>query len=381
LVAKHQIWQALLLFVNSFANQIRGHHWHEKSRHKNRSGFYLVAGLRFYLMGRFFYVYYFAIMIKRAFLLFWFFLSVSSQVFAAKYAGEFLSLGVGARALGMGGAFVGVADDATACLWNPSGLSQLSQKEFSLMHAETFGSLLNQDYAAFALPWVRKERSSALAISLQRLGGGGVKITDLEKQGKEISDSNLVVLLREESHADYALFFSYSQQLSAHFYWGANLKLIYRDVVTTSAFGMGADLGILVKPCAFLSLGANLMDMASSVLFYDNGTTETINPTTKLGLAINHHMGDFHLIAATDVDVRYEGRRSAAQFWTGELSADLHHGLEVSYKRIIAGRLGVDQGNLTAGGGIWINQVGLDLAFLSHDELDNTYRVSLLLRL
>jgi hypothetical protein len=303
-----------------------------------------------------------------------------SQAYGAKYAGEFLSLGVGARALGMGGAFVGIADDVTACFWNPAGLSRLSQRELSLMHAETFGSLLNQDFVAVGFPLGTQDRSSALAFSLQRLGGGGVKITDLQKEGQPISDSNLVVLLREESHADYALLVSYSQQVRPGLYGGANLKVIYRDLVSTTAYGVGADLALLVKPYPFLTLGANLQDLTSSVLFYDNGTTETINPTTKLGAALTHRMGDFAVSLAGDADLRYENRKSAAQYWMGELSADTHYGTEVWYRGWLAGRLGYDQGNLTAGAGLWINQFGLDAAFLSHEELDNTYRVSLQVR-
>ncbi len=313
-------------------------------------------------------------MIRRSLLTIGLLLTLFAPAYGAKYAGEFLSLGVGGRALGMGGAFVGVADDVTASFWNPAGLAQLNRKELSFMHAETFGSLLNQDFVAFALPLMQENRRSALAFSLQRLGGGGVKIP-------EKIDTNLVVLLREESHADYALFFSYSHQMRPGFFWGANLKLIYRDVVTTSAFGIGGDLAFLAKPYSFLSLGANLMDLTSSLLFYDNGTTETINPTTKLGLALNRSFKDFYLVLATDVDVRYEGRKSAAQFWLGNLSADMHYGLEVSYRGKVVGRLGFDQGDFTAGAGLWINQLGLDIAFLSHDELDNTYRISLLLKL
>jgi hypothetical protein len=327
-------------------------------------------------------------MIRRLLLISGFLFLFSAPALGAKYAGEFLSLGVGARALGMGGAFVGVADDATACFWNPSGLCLLNRKQLSLMHAETFGSLLNQDFIALALPLSTEAHASAqtggrptaMAFSLQRLGGGGVKITDLEKKG-DISDTNRVVLLREESHADYALFFSYAHQMRPKLLWGANLKLIYRDLVSVSAFGIGADFSFLAKPYSFLSVGANLMDLTSSLLFYDNGTTETINPTTKLGLSVNHQIKDFYLIIATDADLRYEGRKSSAQFWMGKLSADMHYGAEVSYKGKLAGRLGFDQGNFTAGAGFWINQLGLDLAFLSHEELDDTYRISLLLKL
>jgi len=48
---------------------------------------------------------------------------------------SFNPLGSGARALGMGGAFIGVADDATAASWNPGGLTQLERPEFSIVGA------------------------------------------------------------------------------------------------------------------------------------------------------------------------------------------------------------------------------------------------------
>jgi len=48
---------------------------------------------------------------------------------------SFNPLGSGARALGMGGAFIGVADDATAASWNPGGLTQLERPEMSIVGA------------------------------------------------------------------------------------------------------------------------------------------------------------------------------------------------------------------------------------------------------
>jgi len=42
-------------------------------------------------------------------------------------------VGSGARAVGMGGAFIGVADDATAASWNPAGLIQLEKPEVSIV--------------------------------------------------------------------------------------------------------------------------------------------------------------------------------------------------------------------------------------------------------
>lgn len=52
------------------------------------------------------------------------------EVSATNFSG---AVGSGARAWGMGGAFIAIADDATAASWNPGGLGQLESPEFSLV--------------------------------------------------------------------------------------------------------------------------------------------------------------------------------------------------------------------------------------------------------
>ncbi|MBI2423839.1 MAG: outer membrane protein transport protein [Candidatus Hydrogenedentes bacterium] len=47
-------------------------------------------------------------------------------------------VGSGARAIGMGSAFIAVADDATAASWNPAGLTQLERPELSLVYSFKF---------------------------------------------------------------------------------------------------------------------------------------------------------------------------------------------------------------------------------------------------
>ena len=42
-------------------------------------------------------------------------------------AASFLEVGIGARSMGMGGAYVAVAQDAIAMYWNPAGLSRIQQ--------------------------------------------------------------------------------------------------------------------------------------------------------------------------------------------------------------------------------------------------------------
>ena len=71
------------------------------------------------------------------------------------YAG-FFDLGVGARPLGMGHAFVAVADDVNAVYYNPAGLINITSPQLTFMYAPIFigltdGSGLTDFYGAFAM--------------------------------------------------------------------------------------------------------------------------------------------------------------------------------------------------------------------------------------
>lgn len=57
----------------------------------------------------------------------------ASSLHAQNFENLGVSVGSGARALGMGGAFIAVADDATAASWNPAGLCVLDDPEVSFV--------------------------------------------------------------------------------------------------------------------------------------------------------------------------------------------------------------------------------------------------------
>jgi hypothetical protein len=60
---------------------------------------------------------------------------------------------VGARPLAMGGAFIGLADDANATYWNPAGLAQLEKTKATLMYTSNNRDAINyQDYEAIVQP-------------------------------------------------------------------------------------------------------------------------------------------------------------------------------------------------------------------------------------
>jgi long-subunit fatty acid transport protein len=97
-----------------------------------------------------------------------------------------LTLGSGARAYGMGGAFLARADDATAASWNPAGLSYLRAPEISLVgvsnsfatqrgvefdpNAKDFDRFDGRaiDFAAFTWPVGLGETTGAVQVSYQR---------------------------------------------------------------------------------------------------------------------------------------------------------------------------------------------------------------------
>jgi hypothetical protein len=61
-------------------------------------------------------------------------LLASAGVASAQIGSSLNRVGSGARAAGMGDAFIAVSDDGTAASWNPAGLAQLRQPEFSLVY-------------------------------------------------------------------------------------------------------------------------------------------------------------------------------------------------------------------------------------------------------
>lgn len=303
----------------------------------------------------------------------------------AKYGGEFLTLGAGGRALGMGGAYAALANDVSAGYWNPAGLAQLDYPQIMLMHSQQFSGVVKYDYGSYAMPL---GASRSLGIGLIRLGVDDIPVTRLSnpalKLGEEYVDENGVTRLntpyvaRTISDAEYALFFSYAMQRNSKLALGANAKLIHKNVGDNSAWGLGFDIGAIYKPAGNLLIGLNLQDITTTVLAWNSGTREVIIPTLKAGVAYPLRISGLggSIAPAIDFDIRFEGRDYAAQFAAGPVSVDSHLGWEYQYQNLFALRLGSDVGKFSAGAGLNLSKLQIDYAFLSHDELGSSHRIS-----
>ncbi len=316
---------------------------------------------------------------------------IKAQTVFGKYAGEFMAIGVGGRPLGMGGAFVAVANDISSAYYNPAGLANLNYPQISLMHSEQFGNLVNYDYGAVAIPF---GTDMSFGLSIMRLGVDGIPDTrhalyDANGDGNiNITDDRLdYSKITEFSDQDWAFYLTFAKRHTDKFYYGANVKLIYRKIAEYNAYGVGFDVGALYTPFEDFYLGANIQDITTTLVAWSTGRNELIAPTAKIGAAYGLNILGGRFTPALDFDVRFENRRFASNFNIGPVSFDMHAGLEFNYKNIFAVRAGYnDVKQFTIGAGIKLPKLNIDYSFARFsasevDRLPDTHRISLILTL
>lgn len=296
-----------------------------------------------------------------------------NAVSSERFAGDFLTLGSGARALGMGEAFVAVTDGAVSSYYNPAGLTRLTVKEVNLMHSEQFGGLENYNTVSFA---TQLSESIYGGISLVHLGVGNIKYTRLWDPSKALSDSNRVEIKSREDAADYALYISGAKQYSEKLSFGGSVKIIRRVIGPDTAFGFGLDAGLQYKASDHWDIGIMWRDLTGTTIAWDGQSNDRIAGTLDAGAALKGILpwiGGKYSIAAS-------------MLFFGD-SPDvkgidtMHIGGEYYIGDILALRAGSSAGNGSFGLGIkrlpLISSTSLDYAFLTHEELDSTHRVSM----
>jgi hypothetical protein len=327
---------------------------------------------------------------------------------ATKYAGEFMKIPVGARAVGMGGAFTAVSDDATAPFWNPAGMVYLPYREAFLEHNEQFGNLENYNFGSMVWPMKSgDERRSAFGVSATWVGVDGIPITprpsqlkpgdwldygtdndpttpgDGQGNGKWDPGERLLISsddLFMASSADLCLGLSFARQRGRHFAWGGQLKFVHSSIPDTipgqhvTSFGAGLDASMLYMPTDAVTLSAVMHDLTTTYITWSNGVRETVVPNLVTGSAINFYPGPNHALTwGTDLAWDFEGRSLDAEINMGAINADLRTGLEYWYRSTLALRGGVNGKDLDFGLGVRYKHFGADYAaalnrFFAHGD-------------
>jgi hypothetical protein len=280
---------------------------------------------------------------------------VTGQASAPKYSNEFLSIGVGGRALGMSRTQVALANDVTAGYWNPAGLLDIKSKyEFSLMHSEYFGGIAKYDYAAFATP---VDSLSHISISAIRFGVDDIPDTRfLYDANGAINYDNINFF----SAADYAFLFSYARRLQfiKGLKAGASFKVIHRNVGSfANAWGFGMDAGVQLERKNW-RFGVMARDITSTFNAWSHNTTLVYDTYVKTGNEIPENSievtlpklitgiarsftfkNKIGLLASADLDFTFDGMRNVL-IRSSPVSIDPHAGIEIDYDKLVFLRLG-----------------------------------------
>ena len=161
-----------------------------------------------------------------------------------KYSNEFLSIGVGGRAHGMGGAVVASSNDIFTSQWNPAGLASIEvPMSVGAMHAEWFAGVVNYDFIGVARQ-LNIDKRAVGALSVVRMGIDNIPNTiNLFDPDGSINYDNISSF----SAADYGIFLSYGRALgSSAWDVGGSVKVINRRIGPfANAWGFGLDVGVM----------------------------------------------------------------------------------------------------------------------------------------
>jgi len=155
------------------------------------------------------------------------------QAKVATAGAKFLALGVSARAIGMGDAFLAISEDASAVYYNPAGLTQVVQREAMFTHVSYLADI-NYDFAGLAYPTTKF--GGVWGVGFYMLNAGDMDVTT---QGLSNGTGQTFTA------KDYALSFSYARSLTDRFSVGMTLKLIDELLDTERGTGWAADMGTL----------------------------------------------------------------------------------------------------------------------------------------
>ncbi len=332
---------------------------------------------------------------------------------AAKYAGEFLELGVGARGIAMGGAMAAHTYDGSSFYWNPAGMGYVTGIQATGMYADLWDGLSNFSSTGITLPVT----GSVFAVNYVRLGVPDIEQhPDYDTQVAAIlarppgqrfvvvdGDTIFINSVQEYllatggapsgffSDTESALFFTFAKynQFTLDLGWsyfsvplempvGLNLKLLNNKLGSASGTGIGADAGIQFRfPLdeivlegwrAKLSYGAVVKDFTHTELDWGEGVKDAVPANFYSSVSLEQKMPgrNSRVTVAYETEKRYERRR--------------HAGLEYNFENVIALRGGMWHDEWSAGAGVNFWRMSADYAYYARD-LGTTHRVSVSIKL
>ncbi|MEO0093573.1 MAG: PorV/PorQ family protein [candidate division WOR-3 bacterium] len=265
-----------------------------------------------------------------------------------------LKIGPGPRASAMGEGFIGLADDATACYWNPAGLAQLNKFETFLCHQEWFYGF-RDEYLSLGLP-----------VGKGGFGLGGVySRTDGVEQWSLNNTPG-------DTFATQAGFIalSYGYELTNFFLLGATLKGLYEDLKVIKGTGFSGDLGLLFRLGKKFNVGLAGQNLGLGIRYGESNYPLPIQFKIGFCLKPNH----FNIVSDFTMPFDNIPYGNLGIEWNIKNVFALRAGYRTGPQNLAS--LGYENG-LSFGCGIFLGRVTIDYAFVPYGNLGNTHRLAL----
>ena len=284
----------------------------------------------------------------------------ASALAAAGEAGfAFLKLGVGARPMGMGSAYVALADDPTAVYWNPAGLAGAEGAQVVVMHNEWIQDF-RQEFAAFSRP----------------IGGGalGVGVSGFYTSEFEKRD-DVGNLIGHFGFNDFAFTGAYAHRFPHHASGGIAVKyireMIDQETATAVAFDLGARIAL---GSSGLSLGGALQNLGGEASFISESFP--LPRTYRAGAAFERALPSLGGKGTLSAEVRSVRGDDSKMHVGGELELKERIALRAGAK------FGYDDETMSFGLGLMRSRFHFDYALVPlSSNLGTTHFISLTARL
>lgn len=327
--------------------------------------------------------------------------------YAGKYAGSFLELGVGPRAIAMGNAYTAITEDGYMFYWNPAALATLQNMSIVAQHAKLFNGLEHHNIFGITRPIFG---GNYISLNFIRLAVPDIPLYDsdnLDKYGvlgysrrqneaastlTDIIAENQVLTDEALGHSDFnndAIYITFSKMnfFNIDFGWqyfvlpvempiGVNFKIIRQSMFDVNSSGIGMDLGWMFRfglddlydneKLGKIAIGAVGKDIWKTKLTWNNDTrhSDAIERTFALGVSYWQPISSLSSSFTVSYDLQNKYNNT-------------HHiGVEYLYQKKIAARFGLNDGRVSLGTGIKVWIINVDYAYIGHD-LGNSHRIGL----
>ena len=172
----------------------------------------------------------------------------------ATTSAAFLEIGPGARALGMGSAFVSVANDASSLYWNPAGIVNVSKPEIQ----------------SFYSPWLVETEFyyNTAIVPLGTFGTLGLSFTAVtmdEMMVRTVQDPEPNEYGQKFDAGNIAMGIAFAKKLTDRFSFGVKTKFIQESIWQMSAQGVAVDIGTLFITKRDLRIGMSISNFGGKL--------------------------------------------------------------------------------------------------------------------